>query len=91
LSRIIAGLLLAALCSVAALAVDLPTRKAGPWEIKMARSGGALPDMTMQHCTDAATDKQMTSTLSAPAAAARSRWTASAWAPASGTRRPATS
>jgi hypothetical protein len=67
LSRITAGLLLAAVPGVAARAVDLPTRKAGLWEIKMARSGGALPDMTMQHCTDAATDKQMTSTLS-PAA-----------------------
>ena len=47
-----------------ALAVDLPTRKAGLWEIKMQRAGGPLPDMTMQHCTDESTDKEMSSTFS---------------------------
>jgi uncharacterized protein DUF3617 len=40
-------------------AVDLPVRKAGLWEMKMVRTGSPLPEMTMQHCTDAATDKEM--------------------------------
>jgi hypothetical protein len=47
-----------------ALAVDLPVRKAGLWEMKMARTGGSIPDMTMQHCTDATTDKQMSTSFS---------------------------
>jgi hypothetical protein len=59
-------LLLAALPAVPAAAVEMPTRKAGLWEIKM-KTGGPLPEMTMQHCTDETTDKQMTSQVS-PAA-----------------------
>jgi hypothetical protein len=50
--------------ALAASAEEMPTRKAGLWEIKMARTGGPLPEMTMQHCTDETTDKQMTSTFS---------------------------
>ena len=46
------------------LAVELPVRKAGLWEMKMVRTGGTVPDMTMQHCTDATTDKQMSSSFS---------------------------
>src|SRR5262252_8196298 len=42
-----------------ARAMELPVRKAGLWEMKMVRMGGSMPDMTMQHCTDATTDKQM--------------------------------
>ena len=38
---------------------DLPIRKAGLWEIKMVRTGSQLPEMTMQHCTDETTDKEM--------------------------------
>src|SRR5579871_1760481 len=48
----------------AAWAVDLPVRKAGLWEIKMARTGSPLPEMTMQHCTDETTDKDMNSMVS---------------------------
>jgi hypothetical protein len=55
---------LAALSAGRAAAVEMPTRKAGLWEIKMARTGSPLPDMTMQHCTDESTDKQMTATFS---------------------------
>jgi hypothetical protein len=40
-------------------AVELPVRKAGLWEMKLARSGSALPELTMQHCTDESTDKDM--------------------------------
>jgi hypothetical protein len=56
--------LLPLLLASGAQAVDLPTRKAGLWELKMMRPGSAaLSDMTMQHCTDEATDKKMTSSI----------------------------
>ena len=47
-----------------AWADDLPIRKAGLWEIKMVRTGSQLPEMTMQHCTDEATDRQMNNMVS---------------------------
>ncbi len=53
--------------SSAAFAEDLPLRKAGLWEMKIVRTGGAVPDMTMQHCTDPTTDKEMNNSIS-PAA-----------------------
>ena len=56
--------LLAAVPANDAGAVELPLRKAGLWEMKMVRTGGAAPDMTMQHCTDASTDKQMSTSFS---------------------------
>jgi hypothetical protein len=55
------------LCVAPALktdAVELPTRKAGLWELKMLRTGSPAPEMTMQHCTDETTDKKMTTQLS---------------------------
>jgi hypothetical protein len=64
LFRLAAGVLLSALPVLAASAVELPTRKAGLWELKMLRTGSPTPDMTMQHCTDEATDKLMTSSFS---------------------------
>jgi hypothetical protein len=58
-------LMTAALCAAtAAEAVELPTRKAGLWELKMLRTGSSTPEVTMQHCTDEATDKQMTANFS---------------------------
>jgi Protein of unknown function (DUF3617) len=56
--------LLALLPAAEALAVELPVRKAGLWEMKMVRTAGSVPDMTMQHCTDATTDKQMSTSFS---------------------------
>lgn len=56
--------LLALLPAPDARAVELPVRKAGLWEMKMVRTGGSAPDMTMQHCTDASTDKQMSTSFS---------------------------
>jgi hypothetical protein len=47
-----------------ALAVEVPIRKAGLWELKMLRTGSPAPEMTMQHCTDETTDKKMTTALS---------------------------
>ena len=47
-----------------ASAVDLPIRKAGLWEMKMLRTGGPMPEITMQHCTDETTDKEMSAAAS---------------------------
>jgi hypothetical protein len=47
--------------TAAALADELPTRKAGLWELKMEFEGHRIPIQSMQQCTDAAADKQMTS------------------------------
>ncbi|QHO71815.1 hypothetical protein ACH79_03410 [Bradyrhizobium sp. CCBAU 051011] len=58
--------LLAVLPASGAIAVELPMRKAGLWEMKVV-SGGTVPEMTMQQCTDATTDKDM-STAMAPMA-----------------------
>ena len=56
--------LLALLPVLDARAVEMPVRKAGLWEMKMARSGSAMPETTMQHCTDESTDKEMSTTFS---------------------------
>ena len=47
-----------------ARATDLPIRKAGLWEMKVVRTGSPMPEMTMQHCTDETTDKQMSTAFS---------------------------
>src|SRR3954462_5336745 len=47
-----------------AAAVELPVRKAGLWEMKVLRTGSPAPDMTMQHCTDETTDKEMSTAFS---------------------------
>lgn len=54
---IIAALLVSA---SPAFALDLPTRKAGLWELKMEFQGRNLPAQLMQQCTDANSDKLMT-------------------------------
>ena len=56
--------LLALLAPAAAGAVELPVRKAGLWEMKVLRTGSPAPDMTMQHCTDETTDKEMSTAFS---------------------------
>lgn len=58
---LIASLLMFAAAGFApALALDLPTRKAGLWDIKMVFEGRNIPPQTMKQCTDAASDKLMT-------------------------------
>jgi hypothetical protein len=47
-----------------ACAVDLPVRKPGLWEMKVVRAGSPMPEMTMQHCTDETTDKEMSAAAS---------------------------
>jgi len=64
---VLGGCLLSALPAFSAAADELPVRKAGLWEMKMVRTGSSLPEMTMQHCTDASTDKEMNNSI-APAA-----------------------
>ena len=56
--------LLAALPAPGARADELPLRKPGLWEMKIAKTGSVLPEMTMQHCTDETTDKQMSTAFS---------------------------
>ena len=48
----------------AACADDLPVRKAGLWEMKVVKTGSSIPDMTMQHCTDETTDRDMNNMVS---------------------------
>ena len=50
-----------ALCllTVPALAEELPTRKAGLWELKMSFEAGPGAAQAMQQCIDAATDAEM--------------------------------
>ena len=55
---------LAVVAAGSAWAEDLPIRKAGLWEIKMAHSGSPLPALTMQHCTDESVDKDMNNVVS---------------------------
>ena len=56
--------LLALLSAGDARAVDLPVRKAGLWEMKVLHTGSPMPEMTMQHCTDETTDKDMSTAVS---------------------------
>jgi hypothetical protein len=56
---------LALLAAPAARADEMPIRKPGLWEMKTVKTGSMLPAMTMQHCTDETTDKEM-STAFAP-------------------------
>src|SRR5438105_2631184 len=47
-----------------AVAVELPVRKAGLWEMKVLRAGSPSPEMTMQQCTDETTDRDMSTAMS---------------------------
>ncbi len=64
LSSGLACCLLAALSVHGTRAEEMPVRKAGLWELKMVRAGSPMPEMTMQHCTDPTTDKDMTNSVS---------------------------
>jgi len=43
--------------------IEMPNRKPGLWEVKI-NAGAQMPAMTMQQCTDASTDKDMSTTFS---------------------------
>ncbi len=49
----------AILAATPAVALDLPARKAGLWEIKTTMDGAGHPAQVAQHCIDAETDKLM--------------------------------
>jgi hypothetical protein len=51
----------ALLCAAPAAAIDLPERKAGLWELKLAVGNSDLPGQTMRQCIDAETDKLVSS------------------------------
>jgi Protein of unknown function (DUF3617) len=57
LSGAVVGLATVAVAVTGASALDLPTRKAGLWEIKMNFEGGALPPQVLKQCVDPASDK----------------------------------
>jgi len=67
-ARLIPGLALASIAipfvTSLARADELPTRKPGLWEIRLIDAASKAAGMTMQQCTDAATDKDLTSNLS---------------------------
>jgi len=52
-------ILAAAFIAAPAAAQDMPSRKAGLWEMTMTFEGRGAPPQTMQQCIDAATDKAM--------------------------------
>lgn len=51
--------------SASAQNFEMPLRKAGLWEI-VVKAAGNMPPMTMQQCTDAATDKAMSTMFGSP-------------------------
>jgi hypothetical protein len=48
-------------CANPAVALDMPARKAGLWQMTMTFEGRNLPQQNVKQCIDAATDKQMNS------------------------------
>ena len=52
------------LLTVGATADELPLRKPGLWEMKIAKVGSQLPALTTQQCTDPSVDKEMVNTVS---------------------------
>jgi hypothetical protein len=63
-SDIFALCLLTIVLAGGARADDLPIRKAGLWEMKMLKANSSIPEMTLQHCTDQTTDKEMNNLVS---------------------------
>ena len=59
--RPLAAIAVTLLFAAPALALDMPTRKAGLWEMKMVFDGSPMPPQSMRHCIDQATDKAMQS------------------------------
>jgi hypothetical protein len=55
--RQLAAIAVTVLFAAPALALDMPTRKAGLWEVKMVFEGLPVPAQTMRQCIDQATDQ----------------------------------
>jgi len=65
--RQLAVVVFALLFAAPAFALDMPIRKAGLWELKMDFESRNLPAQVIKQCTDASTDKLMTSNFGGPA------------------------
>jgi Protein of unknown function (DUF3617) len=63
--RLAATVLVWTVSALAASAIEMPTRKAGLWEVKALQPGSATLQVTAQQCTDETIDKQMTAYLPA--------------------------
>lgn len=57
--RIAVSMLALAACASSVAAQEIPTRRAGLWEVTINHDNKNLPSQTMQQCTDAETDKLM--------------------------------
>jgi uncharacterized protein DUF3617 len=57
--RFAVSVLALAACASSAAAQEIPTRRAGLWEVTINHDGKNTPPQTMQQCTDAETDKLM--------------------------------
>lgn len=57
--RFTISVLALAACISSAAAQEIPTRRAGLWEVTINHDGRKTPPQTMQQCTDAETDKLM--------------------------------
>lgn len=57
--RFAISILAFAACASSAVAQEIPTRRAGLWEVTITHDGRNTPPQTMQQCTDAETDKLM--------------------------------
>jgi hypothetical protein len=62
--------LLGVIGAMPALAAELPSRKAGLWEVKMSFENRNAPAQVIQQCIDAATDQMMQSSVGSNAQAA---------------------
>jgi len=67
--RQLAALAACLFCASPALALDMPQRKAGLWELTMSFMGRRLPAQVIKQCTDAASDKLMNGNFSGAGAA----------------------
>ena len=59
--RAFIAFVIAAAFASPALALDLPARKAGLWQLTMTFDKGGMPQQVIKQCIDAATDKKMNS------------------------------
>ena len=59
--RAFIAFVIAAAFASPALALDLPARKVGLWQLTMTFEKGGMPSQVIKQCVDAATDKKMNS------------------------------
>jgi hypothetical protein len=69
ISTVLIGLSLS--CPLPAVALDLPSRKAGLWELRTTQQDSQAPADVMQQCVDASTDKLMSDKFAASPACSK--------------------